>query len=134
MSNLRQDELYAFLATREDWTPMRDVAGNLREFYGWGWGSSGFHNSAIRRMITEDIEKINQSDEYDMIIISGTKGVKLATRGEFRRWVNSEYAEIFRKLKRVRRLVDKANADGQFNMLEVEAMKKAFPFPEEESA
>jgi len=38
------------------------------------------------------------------------------------------------ELKRVRRLVDKANADGQFNMLEVEAMKKAFPFPEEESA
>lgn len=132
MSNLRQDELYAFLATREDWTPMRDVAGHLRPIYGWGWGSSGFHNSAVRRMITEDIEKINESDEYDMIVISGTRGVKLASRAEFRRWVNSEYAEIFRKLKRVRGLVKKANADGQFDMLEIEAMHKAFP--EEESA
>ena len=127
MSNYRQDELYAFLASREDWTPMRDVAGNLREFYGWGWGSSGFHNSAIRRMITEDIEKINQSDEYDMIIISGTRGVKLATRAEFRRWATAEYAEIFRKLKRVRHLTDKAGMDGQFDMLEEETFRDVFP-------
>jgi len=131
MSTLRQDELYAFLASREDWTPMRDVAGNLREFYGWGWGSSGFHNSAIRRMITEDIEKINQSDEYDMIIISGTRGVKLATRGEFRRWVKSEYAEIFRKLDRVRHLAKKAGMDGQLSMEETRIREV---FPEEESA
>jgi len=131
VSNLRQDELYAFLASREDWTPMRDVAGNLREFYGWGWGSSGFHNSAIRRMITEDIEKINQSDEYDMIIISGTKGVKLATRGEFMRWVRSEYAEIFRKLERVRNLTKKAGMDGQLSLEETRIREV---FPEEESA
>ena len=126
MSNLRQDELYAFLASREDWTPMRDVAGNLRALYGWGWGSSGFHNSAIRRMITEDIEKINQSDEYDMIIISGTRGVKLATRAEFRRWATAEYAEIFRKLKRVRHLTDKAGMDGQLSMEETR-IRDVFP-------
>ena len=131
MSNYRQDELYAFLASREDWTPMRDVAGNLRGIYGWGWGSSGFHNSGIRRMITEDIEKINQSDEYDMIIISGTRGVKLATRGEFRRWVKSEYAEIFRKLDRVRNLTKKAGMDGQLSMEETRIREV---FPEEESA
>lgn len=131
MSNYRQDELYAFLATREDWTPMRDVAGNLRSIYGWGWGSSGFHNSAIRRMITDDIERINHSDEYDMIIISGTKGIKLATRGEFARWVRSEYAEIFRKLDRVRHLANKAGLDGQLRLLEEETFRDVFP---EESA
>lgn len=131
MSNYRQDELYAFLASREDWTPMRDVAGHLRSIYGWGWGSSGFHNSAVRRLITEDIERINQSDEYDMIIISGTKGVKLATRGEFRRWVKSEYAEIFRKLERVRNLAKKAGMDGQLSMEETRIREV---FPEEESA
>lgn len=131
MSNLRQDELYAFLASREDWTPMRDVAGNLRSIYGWGWGSGGFHNSAVRRLITEDIEKINQSDEYDMIIISGSRGIKLASRAEFRRWVSSEYAEIWSKLKRVRKLVDKANADGQMGMIEIDSWHTAFP---EESA
>ncbi len=123
----RQDELYAFLASREDWTPMRDVAGNLRGIYGWGWGSGGFHNSGIRRLITEDIEKINQSDEYDMIIISGSRGIKLASRAEFRRWVSSEYAEIWSKLKRVRKLVDKANADGQMDMIEIDSWHTAFP-------
>ena len=127
MSNYRQDELYAFLASREDWTPMRDVAGHLRSIYGWGWGSSGFHNSAVRRLITEDIERINQSDEYDMIIISGTKGVKLATRGEFARWATAEYAEIFRKLKRVRKLTDKAGLDGQLRMLEEATFRDVFP-------
>jgi len=127
MSNLRQDELYAFLASREDWTPMRDVAGHLQAIYGWGWGSGGFHNSGIRRMITDDIERINESPEYDMIIISGTKGIKLASRAEFRRWVSSEYAEIWRKLKRVRKIVDKANADGQMDLIEIDTWHEAFP-------
>ncbi len=127
MSNYRQDELYAFLASREDWTPMRDVAGNLRGIYGWGWGSGGFHNSGIRRMITDDIEKINQSDEYDMIIISGSRGIKLATRGEFARWATAEYAEIFRKLKRVRHLTDKAGLDGQLRLLEEATFRDVFP-------
>lgn len=127
MSNYRQDELYAFLASREDWTPMRDVAGNLRMIYGWGWGSSGFHNSAVRRLITEDIERINQSDEYDMIIISGSRGIKLATRGEFARWATAEYAEIFRKLKRVRHLTDKAGLDGQLRLLEEATFRDVFP-------
>ncbi len=131
MSNYRQDELYAFLASREDWTPMRDVAGNLRAIYGWGWGSSGFHNSGIRRMITEDIERINQSDEYDMIIISGSRGIKLASRGEFARWATAEYAEIFRKLKRVRHLTNKAGMHGQMRLLEEETFRDVFP---EESA
>lgn len=131
MSNYRQDALYAFLAAQEDWTPLREVAWSLKDIYGRGWGSGGFHNSGIRRMITDDIEQINRSDEYDMIIISGTRGIKLATREEFMRWAAAEYAEIFRKLDRVRHLTEKAGMDGQLRLLEEATFRDVFP---EESA
>lgn len=112
----RRGMLYAFLLSREGWTSMADVAYRLREHYpDYGWVSS-FHNSAVRRRITADIEAINESEDYPMIIISGRRGIKLADRDEFERFVQAESGELYRKFKRLRRMIRKAGRDRQIDL------------------
>ena len=119
-SAIRRRALYAFLMGREGWIPMQDLAYHMKDLYpSYGWVSN-FHNSFIRRKLTEDIEAINDDPEFRMIIISGNRGVKIATKDEFDKWIRAEYAEIFRKLGRVRYLVKKAGLDGQYDLFEEE--------------
>lgn len=108
----RQAELYRFLLSRRnDWTPMREVV--LRSDLYPDIPFRGFHNTHARRMLTADIAAINDSEEYPMIIISGSRGIKLADRAEYERFIKSELTEIFRKLRRIRKMARKAGLDGQ---------------------
>ena len=110
----RQAELYAFLIQRGDkWTRMQTAVNNLDQYPDYG---INFHNSGARRLLTSDIEAINSSDQYEKIIISGNHGIKLASEKEYRRFLTSEYAEIFRKLKRVRKIARKAGKDQQHSL------------------
>ena len=112
-TKIRRRALYAFLLDREGWISMFDLAYHMKDMYpGYGWVSN-FHNSRIRRMITADIEAINEDPDFPMIIISSTKAVKISTRDEFERWIRAEYAEILKKLGRARKIAKKAGLDGQ---------------------
>lgn len=111
----RQEDLYAFLAKRGPlWTRMeyavRCVPGYPRGY------TTTFHDSTARRMLTADIEAINTSEDYPMIIISGNQGIKLASRGEFSRFIAAEYKEVFTKLSRVRKIARKGGMDLQTDL------------------
>ena len=116
----RQEALYGFLAGRrpDEWIPLRDIPKAL-PLYPDSYAGN-FHNSTARRWITSDIEAINDDPQFQKIIISSTRGVKIADRDEFEYWVRAEYAEIFSKLGRVRYLVKKAGLDGQYDLFEEE--------------
>ena len=112
----RQEELYAFLLARGDrWTRMRDVPGMCSN-YPLANPFRSFHNSRARRLLTRDIEAINLSGRYEKIIISGNRGIKLATQEEYRRFVLAEYKEVFSKLSRVRQIARKGSLDQQTDL------------------
>lgn len=109
----RQDAVYGVLLRQgSEWISMREIAMKLDDFYP-DFAFLDFHNSAARRMITADIEAINSSHDYEKVIISGNYGIKLADRTEYERFIKSEFTEIFRKLKRIRKMAQKAGLDGQ---------------------
>jgi hypothetical protein len=115
MARERQEELYAFLQARgTEWTPMSTVATCVA-CYPRGWNTT-FHNSVARRWLTADIEAINASTDFEKIIISGNRGIKLADRSEYERFLTAEYKEIFRKLRRVRGLARKGGMDQQMGL------------------
>ena len=121
----RQANLYEFLLKKGDmWTRMIEASCCV-EGYPIGWTSS-FHNSQARRVLTRDIEEINASEKYEKIIISGNRGIKLANAEEYERFIRAEYAEIFRKLRRVRGINAKASLDYQYEMDEEDAWREAF--------
>ena len=76
-----------------------------------------FHDSKARHMLTADIRAINKSDVIQKIIISTGKGVKIASSAEFEKYINAEFASIFRKLERTRQKAKKAGLDGQMRIV-----------------
>lgn len=108
----RQEELYSFLQRRGDkWSTMEMVTDSIKLYPAFFTGN--YHNSHARRLLTRDIEAINGSSHFRKIIVSGNRGIKLATASEFERFVRSELREVFRKLKRVRRIMAKGSRDQQ---------------------
>ena len=106
----RQELLYKFLLERfPNWTSMEMCTDTIRMYP--AFFTTTYHNSTARRMLTEDIEAINASHDYEKVIISGNNGIKLASKEEFDAFVASETKEIFTKLKRLRRIISKGNVD-----------------------
>lgn len=111
----RQEALYRFLLSRGDHWSTMDMATSFVKEYPSYFGSS-YHNSTARRLLTSDIEDINCSGDYDKIIVSGSRGIKLATEEEFSKFVGSELKEIFSKLARIRKIVKKGSRNMQIDI------------------
>ena len=111
----RQEALYRFLLARGDrWTAMEQATDTVKEYPAFFTGH--YHNSRTRRLLTEDIAAINGRSDFEKIIVSGSRGIKLATEEEFSRFLDAELREVFRKLKRLRRLARKGGRDQQIDL------------------
>ena len=111
----RQEALYRFLLSRGDhWTPS-DMATSFVTQYPAYFGDR-YHSSNASRLLSSDIQEINGSKEYDKIIVSGNRGIKLATEEEFSKFIGSELNEIFSKLRRVRKIIKKGRRNLQLDM------------------
>jgi hypothetical protein len=119
--NPRQWALYNLLKNNPDrYMTQQEIAYTLRDLYGadctFPW-MENFHDSAARHMLTKDIRAINKSEVIQKIIISNSRGVKIANREEFAQYINSEFASIFRRLARTRQKARKAGLDGQMRIV-----------------
>lgn len=110
----RREALYSFLLARgEKWTRMQATVNRINFYPAYG---VSFHNSGSRRLLTSDIEAINSSDKFEKIIVSGSRGIKLANETDFEKFLSSEFGEIFRKLRRVRTIARKGSRDQQIDL------------------
>lgn len=102
--NERQKALYEYLERLGDrWESQLDVAISLSNYYDTHLlFAETFHDSATRSLMTRDIRAINESNEFEKIIISSSKGIKLANEQEFNKYISKQYASVFRRLQRVR--------------------------------
>lgn len=116
--NPRQWALYNYLKNRPDeYVTQREICYDLRAWYPTAFSDEKFHDSRARIMLTLDIRAINESDIIQKIIISNQKGIKIANRAEFEKYINAEYASIFRKLSRTRKKERKGGLDGQMRIV-----------------
>ena len=111
----RREALYSFLLARGDkWTSMEQATDSIPLYPAYFRNS--YHNSTARRLLTRDIEQMNGSEKFEKIIVSGSRGIKLATETDFEKFLEAELREVFRKLKRLRRLARKGSRDQQINL------------------
>ena len=116
--NPRQWALYNLLKNNPDrYITQLELAYTLREFYDTSFYNDQFHDSPTRHMLTKDIRAINQSEVIQKIIISNSRGVKIASSAEFEQYINAEFASIFRRLARTRQKARKAGLDGQMRIV-----------------
>lgn len=117
----RQWKLYEYLKERGDeWTTQYDTAVSLATMSGYytEFGDAeDFHDSAARIQMTKDIRAINDSDVIQKIIMSSPKGIKLANKEEFDRYIRKEIGAAVRRLMRTKRKAAKGNLDGQMRIV-----------------
>lgn len=110
----RQWALYNFLKEQGDkWTTQIDIAYALKNHYDVSFADEKFHDSRARLQITMDIRALNDSDVIQKIIMSSSKGVKIANESEFDLYIRREIGAVIRRLSRVKRKAEKAKLDGQ---------------------
>lgn len=116
----KQKALYEYLLVKGDeYTPQVQVARDLFEHFGNGeccLAPEEYHDSTERTVLTKVISEINSSMDFEKIIISGKKGIKIANEEEHHRFVTKQYQAIFRKLKRAYIMERKGNANGQISI------------------
>lgn len=116
--NPRQWAVYNLLKNNPDkYLTQMSIVYALHEYYDTSFYNDQFHDSAARHQLTNDIRAINQSEVIQKIIISNSKGVKIANSEEFAKYINAEFAAIFRKLERTRQKAKKAGLDGQMRIV-----------------
>jgi hypothetical protein len=115
----RQEALYNYLLSRNgEWTTHAEIARELYQYYGNAeccLEPKDFHNTTERTLITEDCREISVSTECEKIIISSSKGVKIANEAEFDRYIKSQYNATICKLARIYKMAKKCNRNGQID-------------------
>ena len=114
--NKRQWRLYAYLKSRGDvWTPQIDIAMDLvSEIAEYNFNTrDNFHDTQARHIMTADIRALNESAVIQKVIISSWKGVKIANKEEFDRYIRKEIMSSVRRLMRAKLKAKKGNLDGQ---------------------
>lgn len=117
--NARQWKLYKLLKEKGDeWTYQATLAAEIPEYkYNGEEDFALFHDSAARMQMTADIRAINDSSVIQKIIISSPKGVKLANKDEFDRYIRKEIMAAVRRLMRAKHKAEKGNRDGQMRIV-----------------
>lgn len=114
--NSRQWALYNYVKSMNDtWTTQWNVAKALYLLDGFYAieDRATFHDSPTRLQMTADIRAINESSVIQKVIISSGKGIKIANKEEFKRYIQKERSAAIRRLMRVRIKERKGAMDGQ---------------------
>ena len=118
----RQRALYEYLLSRNgEWVSQAEIARSdeLYEYYGNGeccLEPREYHNTTERLLLLADLQEIKTNPIFEKLVISSSKGVKIATESEFDRYIKAQYKSAIRKLARVYAMAKKGNRDGQIGI------------------
>lgn len=114
--NIRQNYLYYYLEfNKEVWRKREKILNDLSDIYLYKH-QENFNDSTAARLLTKDIQEINNSDLGILIISNTKKGIKLATEEEAKEQLRREQIELLSKWKRWHNKVAKMDLNGQLNI------------------
>ena len=108
----RQWHLYEFLKSQTDWVKQEHISSSLPE-YSVTEKDTPFHDTMARLNITNDIRAIKKSDIIQKIVISTTKGVKIATQDDFGIYFDHKLKALKKQMKLLYKQLKKAQLNNQ---------------------
>jgi hypothetical protein len=126
----RQWKLYNFLKEQEDWVKQEHISSSLPE-YSVTEKDTPFHDTMARLNITNDIRAIKNSDVIQKIVISSSKGVKIATQDDFGIYFDHKLKALKKQMKLLYKQLKKAQLNNQTRIVYnserdfIEAFKEA---------
>lgn len=118
--DLRQVALVGILEFHNRWMKQSEVLEAMGDFYPPVKQGVDIHNSLARRLLTKDIQEINESQTLNRIIVHGHRGIKVATEEEATKYLHNQYRETLSKLKRIHKMEKKMELNGQYDMFDLE--------------
>ena len=116
----KHEALYKYLESKGDtWTPQVEVARDLFAEFGNGeccLAPEEYHDTHERHILSKVIAEINESYDFEKIIISSGKGIKIANEEEHQRYLVGQYRSVLRRLKRVYIMEKKGNLHNQIGI------------------
>ena len=112
-------KIYNYLKEHTDeWIMQEDLAIDLfsDEWDNQVSKATGFHNTALRKTITNAIRNLNNSPIIQKIILSSSKGVKIANRDEVDNYIGRHINAVVARLNRLKLIAKKASRDGQYKI------------------
>lgn len=106
----RQQKLIDYLSGRQGYVKQSDIAKAIPEY---GSYKADYHNTTARINMTDDIREINNTNEFDGLILSDRCGVKIANKDDCERKLRAELISVLKALQRVKQKYAKYNLDGQ---------------------
>lgn len=79
-----------------------------------------FHSTKYRRLLSDDIDRLNRSTEFSYSIISDTNGVRICTEAECERLYAMERKEALKKLAKCAIIARKTGLNGQVSFTDEE--------------
>ncbi len=113
--NSRQWLLYGLLKTKKDWVKQAKIQEDLPNEYPLIYEDKDmpFHDTSARQSITKDIRAIKNSDVIQKIILSSSKGIKIATAEEFDDYFSKKVSSLKRQFKLLYKQLKKAELNKQ---------------------
>lgn len=116
--NSRQWKLYVYLKKQTDYVSLRQILKDIPEYEFNQDSKSEFNNSAARRMLTDDLQKIKEDPIIQKVLLTSSKGVKLASSMEEAKvYFEKEEIRLAKEWKRLWLSKRKAMQDTQTYMV-----------------
>lgn len=112
----RQKDLYNLLSSYNRWFSKEEIVIRLPQSYNRFMERTSDHNSSCYLNIRNDVRVLNDSDEIDKIIVSSTKGYKIANEEEAKEYIKRRFARDYKSLKLNYKLVSKCKLNGQIDI------------------
>jgi len=123
----RQWKLYELLKDNTHrWITQLEIQQTMKLEYPDYDGQQNFHDSGARLWITNDVQKINESDVIQKIILSSSNGIKIASADEYRVWSANKWKSLKQQLGRLAWKDHKARLDGQMKLVFGESMERDY--------
>lgn len=114
----RHIELYNYLLSKDGWTMQDEIGRELFKHFGNAecfLSPEEYHDTSGRNFLSQTIREINESPDFEKIIISSARGVKVASEAEFDRYIKNQYRATIRKLSRIYKMAKKGGRDKQID-------------------
>lgn len=112
-------KIYNYLKDHTDkWVPQEILAKDLfyDEWYRTHYDGIPFHDTKVRKKLTNAIRNLNNSFVIQKIILSSSKGVKIAERDEIDKYIGRHINCVVARLNRLKLIAKKASRDGQYKI------------------
>lgn len=111
--------IYNYLKDHTDeWVSQEIMAKDLffDEWYRAHYDRIPFHDTKVRKIITNAIRNLNNSPVIQKIILSSSKGVKITNRDEVDKYIGRHINAVVARLNRLKLLSKKASMNGQYKI------------------